>query len=243
MKSIVEASASFPEAVFAPGEVLIHEGQRSPSLFVLRTGTVHIMRGAIKVNETKAPGSIFGEMSVLLAMPASASVVAGTKVIANRIKDGEAFLATDPDVAFRTAQLLAQRLYDATTYLADIKRQYEDDRSHLGMVDRILGSLLNQQIDSRDKRPADRRGSLIRCRAAAKIAGQHPALCHHRLDGKAQAIAVFGHLPHAVLLAQPFQHHRGGQDHRHGVGHALSGNVWRRAVAGLKDRMFQSDIC
>jgi rubrerythrin len=32
-----------------------------------------------------------------------------------------------------------------TTYLADIKRQFEDERGHLGMVDEILESLLNQQ--------------------------------------------------------------------------------------------------
>jgi hypothetical protein len=51
-------------------------------------------------------------------------------------------------VALQTARILAQRLHDSTTYLADMKAQFEDRSDHLGMVDRIIGALQNQQSDS-----------------------------------------------------------------------------------------------
>lgn len=144
---LLAATRDYPEIAFAPGEVLIREGTGSPPLFVLLSGTVGIFRGEIRVNRTSAEGALFGEMSILLGTPSTATVIAETAVRAARIDDSETFLAERPQVALHAARLLAQRLYDATTYLADLKRQFVDEQSHLGMVDRILGSLINQQLE------------------------------------------------------------------------------------------------
>lgn len=144
---ILAATQDYPEIAFAPGEVLIREGTVSSPLFVLLSGTVGIYRGDIRVNRTSLQGAFFGEMSILLDIPSTATVIAETDVRAARIDDSETFLAERPQVALHSARLLAQRLYDATTYLADLKRQFVDEQSHLGMVDRILGSLLNQQLE------------------------------------------------------------------------------------------------
>lgn len=145
--AIFDAIRDYPEIVFQPGEALIREGTPAPPLFVLRSGTVGIFRGEIRVNRTSLPGAMFGEMSVLLGIPSTATVIAETSVRAARIDDSETFLAERPQAALHSARLLAQRLYDATTYLADLKRQFVDEQSHLGMVDRILGSLINQQLE------------------------------------------------------------------------------------------------
>jgi CRP/FNR family cyclic AMP-dependent transcriptional regulator len=153
---ILAAARDYPEAAFAPGEVMISEGTVSPPIFVLLSGTVAIYRGDIRVSRTSVQGALFGEMSILLDMPSTATVLAETDVIAARIEDSEAFLSERPQVALHAAKLLAQRLYDATTYLADLKRQFVDEKSHLGMVDRILGSLLSQQIERQVKPEEDR---------------------------------------------------------------------------------------
>jgi CRP-like cAMP-binding protein len=147
MDWIARAAGRFPEVSFAEGDVLIREGEDSPALHVLLEGRVAIFRGSVRVNRTGVPGALFGEMSSLLSIPSSASVVAETPVRALRIDDGLAFLGSEPEIALHSARLLAQRLYDATTYLADLKVQFEGERSHLGMVDKILGSLLNQQVE------------------------------------------------------------------------------------------------
>jgi CRP-like cAMP-binding protein len=144
---ILAAARDYPVIAFAPGEVLIREGIASPPIFVLLSGTVSVYRGDIRVSRTSLEGALFGEMSILLDIPSTATVVAETPVRAARIDDSAAFLAERPQVALHSAKLLAQRLYDATTYLADLKSQFMDEESHLGMVDRILGSLLTQQLE------------------------------------------------------------------------------------------------
>ena len=48
-----------------------------------------------------------------------------------------------PAVALLIARLLAHRLHVATTYLADIKRQYADHGNHLAMVGDVLESMIN----------------------------------------------------------------------------------------------------
>lgn len=144
---ILVAARGYPEVAFAPGEVLISEGTLSPPIFVLLSGTVSVYRGDIRVSRTSQEGALFGEMSVLLDIPSTATVIADTPVRAARIEDSAALLTGRPEVALHSAKLLAQRLHDATTYLADVKRQFMDDESHLGMVDRILGSLLTQQLE------------------------------------------------------------------------------------------------
>lgn len=147
ISGIPEAVRGRPEFVFAPGDILIAEGQHSPPLFFLLSGAVSVYRGTIRVNTSSVPGALFGEMSVLLDIPSTAAVVADTTVRAARIDDAAAFLAQQPEVALHAARLLAQRLYDSTTYLADLKRQFIEEESHLGMVDRVLDSLLTQQLE------------------------------------------------------------------------------------------------
>jgi CRP-like cAMP-binding protein len=148
MDWIARAGQNHPEAHFAKDEVLIREGLADQPLLVLLDGTVAVYRGKVRVNRSSEPGAIFGEMSALLGIASSATVIAEGPVRALRIDDGMAFLGSDPEIALHAARLLAQRLYDATTYLADLKVQFGDQQSHLGMVDRILGSLLNQQVET-----------------------------------------------------------------------------------------------
>jgi CRP/FNR family transcriptional regulator, cyclic AMP receptor protein len=158
---IIEAVRDYPETVFAAGEVLIAEGTLSPPIFVLLSGTISVYRGDIRVSRTNAAGALFGEMSVLLNIPTTATVVAETPVRAARIEDTMTFFKEQPGAALHAARVLAQRLNDATTYLADLKRQYVDDRSHFGMVDRILDSLLSQQLERHAVRTDDRSDSRL----------------------------------------------------------------------------------
>ena len=81
-------------------------------------------------------------MSLLLGVDATADVVAGTRSVVAVIDDAPSMLANDARLPLALAQLLATRLQVMTTYLADIKRQYGDHEGGLGMVDVVLGSLM-----------------------------------------------------------------------------------------------------
>jgi hypothetical protein len=53
-------------------------------------------------------------------------------------------------------RLLAQRLSAATTYLVDLKRQFEHQSNHLGMVGDVLETLMHQQDEEFTPGPAGR---------------------------------------------------------------------------------------
>lgn len=146
MTPILTACTAEPVAEFAPGDVLIAEGEPGGRLFVLIEGTVTVSKGDVEVAVVREPGAIFGEMSVLLGLPASATVTAASRTRAHTIEDGEEFLRASSTVAMEAARLLAQRLHHATTYLADVKVQFQDHSDHLGMLDRVLESLMHQQM-------------------------------------------------------------------------------------------------
>ncbi len=147
MASILETCAGAPCRCLAQGDVLLTEGDTTGRLYILAEGAVEILRGDTQVAVVADPGAVFGEMSVLLSRPHTATVRALTPVALYAFDDAEGFLKSKPEIAFFLSRLLAQRLAAATTYLVDIKRQFEDKSDHLGMVGEVLETLIHQQHD------------------------------------------------------------------------------------------------
>lgn len=145
MASILDSCAGAPRTEFAPGTVLIAEGETSGRLFVLAEGCVEVLRGDTQVALVGEAGSIFGEMSVLLNRPHTATVRAASQVRVFVFEDAASFLKSHPDIAFSLSRLLAERLSAATTYLVDLKRQFDGQGNHLGMVGEVLETLIHQQ--------------------------------------------------------------------------------------------------
>ena len=147
MRSILEhcAAVGAPEQVVEPGTVLLDQGETTGRLYVLKQGTIEVARGDTVVAVVSAPGAIFGEMSVLLEKPHTATVRASTAATVYAFDDAAGFLAAHPEIASCVARLLARRLNAATTYLVDLKQQFEGHANHFGMVDAVLESLLHHQ--------------------------------------------------------------------------------------------------
>jgi len=108
--------------MFEPGAILLAEGQKSGLLYVLIDGEVEILKGEFQINVVSDPGAIFGEMSLLLNMPHTATVRALTPCCVHVVDDGDAFLRSNKEIAYDLSKLLAQRLHGVTTYLADLNR-------------------------------------------------------------------------------------------------------------------------
>lgn len=147
MREILNYCGDIPVERFDAGKTLLEEGQWSGRLFVLEDGAVEILRGDTQVAVVSDPGSMFGEMSVLLDSPHTATVRALTPVSVRAPEDAALFMKRHPEIAFYLAQLLAQRLNAATTYLVDLKQQFEGHGDHLGMVGEVLDALIHQQED------------------------------------------------------------------------------------------------
>src|SRR5215216_3056849 len=115
----------------AAGTVLLAEGTKSGCIYVLTEGTLEVARGETQIAVISEPGSIFGEMSILLDTSHTATVRAVTPATVYKFVDGAEFLRSDPETTLVVARLLAQRLHSATTYLVDLKRQYAGHGTHL----------------------------------------------------------------------------------------------------------------
>jgi CRP/FNR family transcriptional regulator, cyclic AMP receptor protein len=145
MATILDHCGDAESRQWPAGSVLISQGETSGRLFVLVEGQVEVLRGDTQVALIDEPGAIFGEMSVLLGVPHTATVRAVSEAQLYEFADAEEFLRSHPAIGFYLARLLAQRLNAATTYLVDLKRQFEGERNHFGMVGEVLESLMNQQ--------------------------------------------------------------------------------------------------
>lgn len=145
----------FPSRALEPGEALIVDGQAVPALFVLLEGALRIEKAGVVIATVTEAGACVGEMSLLLGVPATADVVAAGRSVLAVIENAGAMLESEATLPLALARLLAVRLQVMTTYLADIKSQYADHEGGLGMVDVVLGSLM-QGSGTRSELGSDR---------------------------------------------------------------------------------------
>lgn len=104
---------------FPAGHVLVPQGGKLGKLFVLRKGEVEVERDGVFVNSISQPGAIFGEMSLLLDIPHSATVRAVTDIEVFVIADALKVLEANPSWTLQIARLLAQRVNHTTKLLAE----------------------------------------------------------------------------------------------------------------------------
>ena len=131
------------ERGIAAGTELLEEGHSTGHLYILLDGRLEVIKAGATVAVVSEPGALFGEMSLLLAQPHTATVRAVTECRIYEILDAQRFLAENPEATLWIARMLAQRLNVANTYLADLKRQYAGHGTHLSMVGEVLQSMIN----------------------------------------------------------------------------------------------------
>jgi len=140
----------------ADGEILVEEGEGTTHrLYVLTEGTLLVLKRDTPITVVTEPGSVVGEMSVLLGVEPSATVRAAGDAQVRVIERPLEFLHEHPDMALAVGRLLAKRLVSVTSYLADIKSQFADRADHLGLVDEVLDALVHDQ--SADAEPGSAR--------------------------------------------------------------------------------------
>ncbi len=143
MQLILDLCQGLPEQSFAAGEVLIPEGGATGRLFILIEGEIEIRKGELPLHVTAEPGAVFGEISALLDIPHTATVKTLTPARLHVVGDAGTFLRTHQELAYGLSKLMAQRLHGMTSYLVDLQRQFADQGSHLGMVHKVLSSLMH----------------------------------------------------------------------------------------------------
>lgn len=110
----------------AGAELIVQGGQAGGSLMVLKEGEVEVLRDGKLVSTIKQPGAIFGEMSVLLDRPHTATVRAVTEVQLYVINDALKVLEAHPSWLLQIARLLAQRVNATTAQLVALKSREDN---------------------------------------------------------------------------------------------------------------------
>jgi CRP-like cAMP-binding protein len=117
-KAELEAIArSGEEASFAEGEWIIRQGDPQSALYVIVEGEVAVVIDD-EDRRVLPKGSFFGEVSVLLQEPASASIVTRSLVSCLVVPGSElqTFLLAHPQVMYRVLQAQARRLRTASEW-------------------------------------------------------------------------------------------------------------------------------
>ncbi len=140
---MLELASHLPEVNLAAGDVLIREGTRTGSIWVMIAGSLRVMADGVQVNSITQPGALVGEVAVLLERDHSATVEAVTDTKLRYAADGHALLSSDPEITKFVAVGLAERLSLVTTYLSDLTNQYADVPG-ISMVSDVLRGLSNR---------------------------------------------------------------------------------------------------
>ena len=122
--SFQKSVATLPISTYEPGEMVIAAGATTGKLLLLRQGVVEVAREGTQIARVSEPGSVFGELAVLLDRPHTADVRAVERSEFS-IADAATLLTSDPAATLYIAAILAARLDAANVALIEVKRQLE----------------------------------------------------------------------------------------------------------------------
>jgi CRP/FNR family transcriptional regulator, cyclic AMP receptor protein len=121
--------AGLPVVKHQAQEAVLTAGSKTGGLHFLRSGTVEVIKDGVQIASVNAPGSVFGELAVLLDQPHTADVRT-LEQSEFYVADAPAILASDPTVALYVAAILARRLDAANRWLVAVKRHVQTDEPH-----------------------------------------------------------------------------------------------------------------
>lgn len=140
MDKILELAAHLPVLRLRAGEVLVAEGARTGKLYVLRSGTLEVVREGISVAAMSKPGSVVGELSALLDEPHTATVRTRDGAEVHVVDNPAAFMDNNPPVSRYIAATLALRLQKTTDILVDMRKRSKE-REDQDLFDKMFALL------------------------------------------------------------------------------------------------------
>jgi CRP/FNR family cyclic AMP-dependent transcriptional regulator len=137
------ALAELPVLGFQDGDVIVAEGKKANGIDFLKSGQVAVDRDGERVADIGEFGFAFGDVAILLDMLALTETRAVGAVSVYAVRDVEAFSLERPELLLHLTRGMARKMHFMASYLTDIKKQYADEGSHLGMVNEVLNSFLH----------------------------------------------------------------------------------------------------
>lgn len=139
MSDLLDLCRQLPETAFGPGENVIAQGDDDPKLVILKSGSVEILRDGLQVATSQTPGAIFGEISVILRTPHSATVRTLEPTVCHVVTDPDSFLWQNAELHFELSRVLAQRLVAVNDHLVELSRRSEAHEE--AIIERVVRRL------------------------------------------------------------------------------------------------------
>jgi CRP-like cAMP-binding protein len=149
MRELLGLSEGLPVRQVGAGDVLVRESERSGALYVLERGALNVTRAGVTIAVISAPGSLVGELAVLVDADHSATVTATIPSTVRVAEDGMAFLRSSPEIALEVAKEVAQRMLGMVAYVAELKLQ-ETEGPGVDVMDELLARILSWSTESAD---------------------------------------------------------------------------------------------
>ncbi|HWA20102.1 MAG TPA: cyclic nucleotide-binding domain-containing protein [Devosia sp.] len=140
--TLAELAWSQPLRTLEAGDVLITEGSPGGMLYVLESGRLVVERDGVALATLTEPGALIGEMSVLLGTDNSADVRAIGPSKVREIRDGMAFLQSQPAALLQVATGLATRLDNTSAIVVRLQSEHRDRPEQHSIFTRLAASLL-----------------------------------------------------------------------------------------------------
>lgn len=113
---------------FKSGDIIIKEGDPSYGCYVLLSGKVGIYKNGSKVSETNEKGMVFGEISLILDIPRTATVIALSDTQICYFKtDLDTLITKYPSVVNKIVHNLAEQLENTTNDLSTTIKIIDDN--------------------------------------------------------------------------------------------------------------------
>ena len=107
------------------GKTFIEQGETGHGFYILKSGTLEVLKDGVLLSVLMYPGTIFGEMGDILGKPRTCSVKArnATKVVHIPGGDLEELFRESPEVGIKIIKTLATRLDRTTQKLVDATKE------------------------------------------------------------------------------------------------------------------------
>jgi CRP/FNR family transcriptional regulator, cyclic AMP receptor protein len=131
--------ATLPLVSFGAGETVFAQGSRTGQLFILKSGSVSVIKGGIEIATVTEHGAIFGELSALLDQPHTADVrtLAPSQF---HVADAVSLLTRDSAALLYVAMILARRVDAANQALLELRGEL-DAGEPVGVIDSAIGRI------------------------------------------------------------------------------------------------------
>ena len=127
------------------GEYLFREGETAEFAYVLKNGSVELIKSSIDGDLVLAeiePGTLFGEMALIDGSPRSASARATSDSVLTEVRSDsfEQYIRSKPDAAVRIMKNLSSQLRSANTELShrNVLSNDDSDTQNVNLIDKEI---------------------------------------------------------------------------------------------------------